>query len=470
MSVSGGDETANRAGDAARLRAWLMATRLGRSVAGEGLRARAMRGAGWTFVGYGINQVLRLASSLILTRLLFPEAFGLLALGSVFVSGLQMFSDIGIGPSIIQNPRGNDPRFLNTAWTMQVIRGISLWIIACAIAYPVSVLYGEPALFPILCLLGSTAAIRGFQTTGHATSNRRIALGRVTAIDLTTHAVGLFVMVVWAWFHPTVWALVGGSIISAFLTVVLGFRLLNTHPHRLSWDVTAARELIRFGKWIFLSTAVTFLANSGDRIILPRVLDVRELSFYALALTLLMIPVTVLKQVASRVLFPVYSELIRNQDERRLAEVMVKYSVFASMLYAVPVVLIFASDRLISLMYDPRYSPAGPALTLLAVGGIALMMRASQAGLLLAAGHPKQIAVVQLGKVCVGLPLAVILARRWGLEGFCAGISAAECIGLGAQRIAIARVLPQWKNPTDLPVLLAVLAAVAIKSYLEVIA
>ena len=69
-----------------------------------------------------------LASNLILTRLLFPEAFGLMALGSVVLVGLQMFSDAGIGPSIAQSPRGDDPEFLDTAWTAQVLRGVILWL------------------------------------------------------------------------------------------------------------------------------------------------------------------------------------------------------------------------------------------------------------------------------------------------------------------------------------------------------
>jgi hypothetical protein len=61
---------------------------------------------------------------LILTRLLFPEAFGLMALVQVFMGGLQMFSDLGVNMSIIQSKRGEDPDFLNTAWTFQILRGL----------------------------------------------------------------------------------------------------------------------------------------------------------------------------------------------------------------------------------------------------------------------------------------------------------------------------------------------------------
>src|SRR5688572_30143338 len=94
------------------------------SVPEPGLRSQAIRGSIWTFAGYGASQVIRLASNLILARLLFPDVFGLMALVNVFIGGLAMFSDIGIGPAIIQNKRGNERTFLNTAWTIQIGRGL----------------------------------------------------------------------------------------------------------------------------------------------------------------------------------------------------------------------------------------------------------------------------------------------------------------------------------------------------------
>ncbi|HBB84471.1 MAG TPA: polysaccharide biosynthesis protein, partial [Sulfitobacter sp.] len=93
--------------------------------------ARALRSTSWIVLSYGGAQAIRLASNLILTRLLFPEAFGLMALIQVVIVGLTLFSDVGIGPSIAQSKRGDDRDFLNTAWTIQAIRGGCLWLAAC---------------------------------------------------------------------------------------------------------------------------------------------------------------------------------------------------------------------------------------------------------------------------------------------------------------------------------------------------
>src|SRR6056297_1850851 len=103
---------------------------------GDALRARAMRGSMLTIVSFGGQNVLRLGSNLVLTRILFPEAFGLMALVQVFIVGLQMFSDVGIQTSVIRSKRGDDPASLHTAWTFQVLRGVLLWLGCFGIALP----------------------------------------------------------------------------------------------------------------------------------------------------------------------------------------------------------------------------------------------------------------------------------------------------------------------------------------------
>ena len=94
------------------------------------LGQRVLRSSVVTIAGYGFNQVVRLGSNLILTRLLFPEAFGLMALVNVFMMGVVLLSDLGISQSVMQSKRGDDPVFLDTAWTVQIVRGSILTVVA----------------------------------------------------------------------------------------------------------------------------------------------------------------------------------------------------------------------------------------------------------------------------------------------------------------------------------------------------
>jgi len=141
----------------------------------QNLKKTATRGAYWTIANYGVSQGLRFASNLILTHLLFPDLFGLMSLVNVVLMGLNLFSDIGVGTSIVRSNRGDDPDFLNSAWTLQVVRGFGIWIISVVIAYPMAQLYNSPDLVWLIPMVGLTAIISGFNSTGWFSSFRHLA-------------------------------------------------------------------------------------------------------------------------------------------------------------------------------------------------------------------------------------------------------------------------------------------------------
>src|SRR5690606_17029308 len=116
---------------AARGARWLEALPMGRLLGGSTLRSRVVRSSAWTLAGHALGHGMSLVSNLALAALLFPEAFGVMALVRLVLRGLKMFSDVGIGPSIIQHRRGEDPAFLNTAWTIQIVRGVLLFLATC---------------------------------------------------------------------------------------------------------------------------------------------------------------------------------------------------------------------------------------------------------------------------------------------------------------------------------------------------
>jgi O-antigen/teichoic acid export membrane protein len=173
---------------------------------GDSLRSRTIRGTLWTTGGYGISLVLRLGINLVLTRLLAPPMFGVMSLVNIFIQGLQGFSDVGIGPAIIQSKRGDDPAFLNTAWTIQVLRGFALGGVSALIAWPVAKLYGDRQLLWLLPVAGSTALIAGFNSTAVFTLNRHLDVAKLTVLNLIGQVAGAFVMIGWALKWPSVWA------------------------------------------------------------------------------------------------------------------------------------------------------------------------------------------------------------------------------------------------------------------------
>src|SRR5262249_31270717 len=149
-------------------------------------------------------------------RQLLPEAFGFMSLVNSTLTILHMFSDVGFHQAIIQSPRGDDPDFLNTAWTMQIIRGLGLWLCAVLITWPVSIFYGEPLLLWLIPVVGLEEVIHCFDSTSMYTLSRRMVRGRLMAVEVATAVLYLSVTLIWVFFvQRSVWALVAGLLVSS---------------------------------------------------------------------------------------------------------------------------------------------------------------------------------------------------------------------------------------------------------------
>lgn len=340
------------------------------------LKSLAIRGASWSFVGYGTSQFLRLGSNLVLTRLLFPEVFGLSALVTVFLVGLQMFSDVGIGPSIIQNDRGDEPVFLNTAWTIQVFRGIAVWICACLGAIPFANFYDEPQLSSLIMVSGFSAVISGFNSTSLFTANKHLDLKGLTLIEIGSQLGALCVMIVWAIFSPTVWVVVAGGLVGSTLKMFASHLLLSGIKNTFTWDPKSLKELLRFGQWIFISTIIGFTLGNADSLIMGKFLSFEELGVFSVAAMIAKVVEKIYSRLSNQVLFPIYSKLkhLSAEDLRKRIK-RVRLSVMCLLLPPLWI-LVILGDKIIAILYDPRYHEAGWMLQILSSGYIVLISSA----------------------------------------------------------------------------------------------
>lgn len=332
------------------------------------IKKLAIRGAVWTIGSYGIAQVLRFGSNLVLTHLLFPRLFGLMSLVYVFITGLHLFSDIGIGPSIIQNKRGNDPKFLNTAWTLQILRSLAIWLCCIAVAFPAATFYNEPQLLWLIPLVGLNTVINGFNSTSLFTLNRELSVREIALFELGGQIVSITVMVVWAYFNKTIWALVMGSLTSAVIQLIWSHKMNPGAPNRLAWDSSATKEIISYGKWIFLSTVLTFLAFQSDRLILGKLFSFELLGVYSIAYSLSDIPKQLTSAVCTKVIFPTYAKFIdlpRDEFRRKIQHNRGRLLVAIAFGLAI---LVSFGDLVVLALYDPEYAAAGWMLPLLALG------------------------------------------------------------------------------------------------------
>ena len=144
-----------------------------------------------TVARLGVSQALRLASNLMLAKLLFPEAFGIMAIVNVVIQGLMQFSSVGVSPAIMQSPRGDEPVFLDTACTVRAARGLLLFLTACPLAWPLAQILEEPLLTQILPMAGLARLIAGLNPMALDTAKRHLRWGRLTSVEFALQIAGL---------------------------------------------------------------------------------------------------------------------------------------------------------------------------------------------------------------------------------------------------------------------------------------
>lgn len=382
--------------------------------AGE-VRRRALRGSLWTLVGHAFNNAVRLGSNLVLTRLLFPEYFGVMALVNIFLQGLHMFSDVGIGTSIIQHQRGDDAVFINTAWTVQAIRGVYLFLVSCALGWPLAWFYEMPELMWMVPVAGSTALIDGFTSTSLFTQNRTLTLGKLTLVESAATLAGALANVAVAFATRSIVALLVGGIAAGAVRLVLSHTYLPGIRNRFAWDAEARRDLLGFGRWVFVSTAVTFIALQIDRLVLGKLVSEEELGVYSIALMLATIPREIVSQLAQRVYYPVVAREIREDGSSPLVRSLRLKLV---LLLVVPVACTMGvAYPLISFLYDDRYSLAGPLMAWLTLGTWLSILESTYGAIVLSIGEPRWITLGTVAKTLIFGALVVPVFNRWNIEG-----------------------------------------------------
>lgn len=390
---------------------------------GGRLMARVFRSTSWILLGYGGSQALRLVSNLILTRLLFPEAFGLMALISLVTVGLMLFSDVGIAPSIAQSKRGDDPDFLNTAWTIQVMRGVCLWLVASALAVPLAAFYNAPELVIYLPIAALSLLVTGFNPTRIETAHRHLLMGRLTVLDLASQLIGLVVMVVLAWWLQSVLALVIGGVLAPLIKLWLTWIYLPGPANRFRWEPAAVRELVTFGKWIFLSTAFWFFASQGDRAVLGKFLSLESLGIYNIAFFLASFAMQLGTAVTGRVMIPVYRDA-----KNETAKIAKLRGAISGVVLLLLLIMAFAGPWVIGLLYDPRYALAGGIVTLLAVAQIPQVIGMSYDQAALAAGDSRRFFVVSASRAVLQIGFLIAGVTTFGLVGAIIGMGLAHLL------------------------------------------
>ena len=412
------------------------------------LRRRSVSTAAWSLGHVAAVRGLGLAANLVMTRLLAPEAFGLMAMVVTVLTMAEMVSDIGVRQSVARSERGEDPAFLRIAWTVQVVRSAAVAGIVLAaaaglrafgpaLAAPGSV-YADPALPALVAVSALAVLFRGGVSTTLWRAERRLDIGRVTAMEIAAQAATIAAMLGLALtLGASVWVLLAGLLIGDGLRMAASHLIFRDVAMAPAWDRAVAAEMWRFGRWIILSSMATFAVNTGDRFVLGALLDAEVFGLYAIATIWLQVGVTLIDRLSGRVLFAAMAETLRERRAGFARFLARSRLLFDGALAGCFLLTLALAGPLIGLLYTDEYRGAAPILALLSLRFLALRQRPLQQ-LLVVEGRTRTVAgATALG--ALAMVAGVPLAWHWG--GLGAAVAVAALAPLAAAPVTARAVL-----------------------------
>ena len=327
-----------------------------------------VKGVAWTVGIFGLSQSLRIVSSMILTRLLSPELFGIVIIVYTIQNGIELLSDVGFGQNIILNKNAEKRKFYDTVWTLRLLRGLLLLPCCVAAAAPIANLYHAPILAWILPFIGLYFAIASIASLSVPFLQRRMETAKLNIFQFIVEAIATLSQIVYAYLSPTVWALVFGSLVSAGANAIGSYLLAPDLRHKLYISKKYTKQIFSLGKWLFLSSTIFFLSYSFDNLYLGKVVPIELLGVYGIARTIAEAISALVGRISNMVIVPFFAShagLPRADLRQQMKFIRATFLLVASFGFSI---LVTTADLLIGVMYDHRYQGAGWMLSVMLIG------------------------------------------------------------------------------------------------------
>ncbi len=375
------------------------------------LREKTVKGIAWSAMEKWGGQALNLLVFLVLARLLPPEAFGLVALASVFTAFVQIFLDQGMAEAIVQRA-DLEQEHLDTAFWINILTGSLLTLSGMLISGLVAELLGEPQLRPIVAWLSLGFILTSLRSTQQAILQRRLDFRSLAVRTLVARLSGGVAGVGAAFLGFGVWSLVAQHLVNGLVGAVVLWQVSDWRPG-FRFSKKHFQELFVFGfNIVGLKTLSVLNTRFGDFLI-GYFLGATALGYYAVAQRLRQTMLDLLTGITSNIAFPAFSRL--QQWPKRLRRAFYQATQLTS-LFSFPTFLgmVVLAPELVPVLFGAKWTPAIPVMQILALGGLQASVFRFNSNLLQAIGKPSWV----LGLMVLGTlanTAGCALVAQWGI-------------------------------------------------------
>jgi lipopolysaccharide exporter len=399
-----------------------------------GLLTKAVRGGLWLLSLRITQQTLLIVRLAILARLLSPNDFGLMGIALLTMTVLDSLTQTGFDVALIQKKERTD-EYLDSAWTVEILRGLALFGILQLLAAPASKFFNSPDSELLIRTLGLSLVLRGFLNIGTVYFRKELEFGKQFAFEFSGRVADFVVAVVAGFILKNAWVLVLAYVAADLMRVMASY-VIHPYRPRFRLEIGKAGELFHFGKWILGSSALVLLLNRGDRALIGRILGATMLGFYEMAYKISNFSATEFALVISQVTIPAYSKL---QDRiGRLREGYLRVLQVTSF-FSIPLagLIVVLAPELTRALLGGKWLEAIPAMRALALGGALRSIVSTTGPVYMGIGKPS----IMAKHVCVLAAIIYPLAHHWGILGVAGAVTIAAVIPSGLFLRGVIRIV-----------------------------
>ncbi len=351
---------------------------LGRSV---------LRGGSVLAAGTLIERLARFGRNMVLTRIIAPDQFGLMAIVLATIGLFEAITEVGVSQAVIQNKRGHLPQFLNVAWWINTVRGLAIFAVAAPLSPLIAGFYSQPPLTPILIVAFSSLIFSGMMSPKVYALQRQFRFGESVAITQGAGLLGTVLTLILGVLWQNVWALVVGTVFEAFMRFVLSCVLCPIRPS-FRIDKQSRRDLFAFMKGMLGLAFMTFLVSQADIFVLGRVVSTRVLGLYSMAVTLAMFPQSLFAKIVQPLVVPILAAFQDSDAQMRVAYLRLERLVW---LFGLPMAatMTVAAAPLLTVVYGRPYAAVAVPFGIIAIYSVVYMASMVSFSVYLAMARPE---------------------------------------------------------------------------------
>ncbi len=331
------------------------------SRAANGLAGRTMRGMYWAYGSYVGLRLMTLFATAILTRLLSPKDFGIVAVATTLMAFLDVLRGLGVSQALVIAPEGEVTEQADTAFALSVVIGAVLMVVAAALGPLAAKFFHQPMLVAVMPVLGTTFFILGLSSTHYALAMRSIDFRSRTAAELVDGGVRGVAGIVLAFSGAGVWALVLGYVAGNIAMTAVLWGLIPWRPHRPK-SFSGLRTLLSFGGYITGIGVMAAFLTQFDNLVVGRILGATELGFYSIATKIPGLFILNIAVVAGQVLFPAFAMLDTEALQRGI---ITSFRYVATVVFPLTAYLIILAEPVTIGVFGPKWQGAVDAARVL---------------------------------------------------------------------------------------------------------